>query len=47
MDPLEYLRELRESKKTENGFNSDIRAWVDENSGVARALHALAEKDSA
>lgn len=41
-DPLEYLAELQE--QAEGGFHKDLSAWVDDKSGVARALRALAER---
>lgn len=39
---LDYLTELQVDAPT--GFNAELRAWVDDNSGAARALTAFAER---
>jgi hypothetical protein len=41
VDPLAFLHELQADKKTQNGFNTDLGAWVDDSSSVARALRRL------
>jgi hypothetical protein len=47
IDPLEFLHELQSSEKTKNGFNTDLNAWVDDSSSVARALRRLKARMSA
>jgi len=40
--PLDYLRRLQ--AEAEKGFHRDLRAWVDDNSSVARVLHDYAAR---
>lgn len=44
MTPEQYLRELQASPKTVRGFNSDLNAWVDEGSSIARLLMDLQDQ---
>lgn len=40
MNPVEYLAKLQ-AEAGKHGFHKDLRAWVDDNSGVARVLRAM------
>lgn len=39
----EYLLKLQAEPKTKHGYNSRLKAWVDDHSEVARVLRSMDE----